>query len=232
MIHFLANPLLSSVTISADGPSCGFSTLFGAALGAGSCIASRLHARNDSNVPLSNEKVRLHSKTVMKMNAAVVVFLTIAFFVVVQNLALEKYLWGYVDTGNGTVAMEYENLNSKNGSSNEIPMNPCQKVRIPLEICRSFFFFQLVYSLFFLLWNALVALVLISVARTHTIDIRRFMRELGIDAHLHDKKFRKNFYNPESMESKDTLGGTKGGGNLKKQHRRYSKMLLFSVSAY
>ena len=160
--------------------------------------------------PPSDEKVRLHSKTVMKMNAAVVVFLTIAFFVVVQNLALEKYLWGYVDTGNGTVAIEYENHASNNGSSNEIPMNPCQKVRIPLEICRSFFFFQLVYSLFFLLWNALVALVLISVARTHTIDIRRFMRELGIDAHLHDKKFRKNFYNPESMESKDTLGGTQG----------------------
>jgi hypothetical protein len=32
--------------------------------------------------------------------------------------------------------------------------------------------FQLVFSLFFLLWNALVVLVLISVARTHTIDLR------------------------------------------------------------
>lgn len=150
------------------------------------------------------EKVRLHSKTVMKMNAAVIVFLTIALFVIVQNLALGKYLWGYVRTGNGTWV---QNL-AKNGSSLETPMNPCQKVQIPLEICQSFFLFQFVYSLFFLLWNALVALVLISVARTHTIDIRRFMRELGIDAHLLDRNFRKNFYNPESMESKDTLGGT------------------------
>ena len=150
------------------------------------------------------QKVRLHSKTVMKMNAAVIVFLTIALFVIVQNLALEKYLWGYVATGNGTWVQNV----AKNGSNIETPMNPCQKVQIPLEICQSFFLFQFVYSLFFLLWNALVALVLISVARTHTIDIRRFMRELGIDAHLLDRKFRKNFYNPESMESKDTLGGT------------------------
>ena len=150
------------------------------------------------------EKVRLHSKTVMKMNAALIVFLTIALFVVVQNLALEKYLWGHVATGNGTVVQAL----AKNGSNNDVPMNPCQKVQIPLEICQSFFLFQFVYSLFFLLWNALVALVLISVARTHTIDIRRFMRELGIDAHLLDRKFRRNFYNPESRESKDSLGGT------------------------
>ena len=150
------------------------------------------------------EKVRLHSKTVMKMNAALIVFLTIALFVVVQNLALEKYLWSHVATGNGTVVQAL----AKNGSNNDVPMNPCQKVQIPLEICQSFFLFQFVYSLFFLLWNALVALVLISVARTHTIDIRRFMRELGIDAHLLDRKFRRNFYNPESRESKDSLGGT------------------------
>ena len=144
------------------------------------------------------------NKTVMKMNAALIVFLTIALFVVVQNLALEKYLWGHVATGNGTVVQAL----AKNGSNNDVPMNPCQKVQIPLEICQSFFLFQFVYSLFFLLWNALVALVLISVARTHTIDIRRFMRELGIDAHLLDRKFRRNFYNPESRESKDSLGGT------------------------
>ena len=49
---------------------------------------------------------------------------------------------------------------------------------------------------------------MISVARTHTIDIRRFMCELAYDAHLHDKQFRKNFYNPKSTGFNDNLKGT------------------------
>ena len=78
---------------------------------------------------------------------------------------------------------------------------------IPLVICQSFYFCQLLFSLFFLVWNVLVAVALISVARTHTIDIRRFMCELAYDAHLHDKHFRKNFYNPKSTGFKDNLKG-------------------------
>ena len=41
--------------------------------------------------------------------------------------------------------------------------------------------------------------------RTHTIDLRRFMRELGFDAHLQDKLFRKSHFSPGSVESKDSL---------------------------
>jgi hypothetical protein len=33
---------------------------------------------------------------------------------------------------------------------------------------------QVVYSIFFLVWNLLVAVVLVSVARTQTIRIRRY----------------------------------------------------------
>ncbi len=87
------------------------------------------------------DKVRLHSKTVMKLNTAVLVFAVIAAFVVVQNLTLEKFFWGWVDDhhggGNGTV-----NATASSKSNVTVEMNPCQKVEIPLEICQGFFVFQ------------------------------------------------------------------------------------------
>ncbi len=51
----------------------------------------------------------------------------------------------------------------------------------------------------------MVAVVLISVARTNTVDIRRFMHELNCDAHLHDKQFRRSFCGRDSEEYRDSL---------------------------
>ena len=62
------------------------------------------------------ENVRLHSKTIMKMNAALVVFLVLAGFVVVQNLIFSNCIYGY-----------NENVSpGKNGTEPRPNVNPCQ----------------------------------------------------------------------------------------------------------
>ncbi|CAB4068200.1 unnamed protein product [Lepeophtheirus salmonis] len=47
--------------------------------------------------------------------------------------------------------------------------------------------------------------ILVSVARTHTISLRRFLSELESDAHYHDLRFRNEYYSGESSDGKDTL---------------------------
>ena len=78
---------------------------------------------------------------------------------------------------------------------------------IPLTICHTYFLSQTVFSFFFLLWNGIVAVILVSVARTHTVNIRRFICQLECDAFLLDRTFRKMFYADNSFESKDSLKG-------------------------
>jgi len=45
-------------------------------------------------------------------------------------------------------------------------------VEIPLLICQTMYLSQVIFSFFFLLWNGMIATVIVSVARTHTIAIR------------------------------------------------------------
>ena len=52
---------------------------------------------------------------------------------------------------------------------------------------------QVIFSVFFLVWNLLVAVVLVSVARTQTINIRKFLRELEHDALLLDGRLRTSY---------------------------------------
>ena len=49
---------------------------------------------------------------------------------------------------------------------NGTAMNPCQCVDLPVTVCQVYWSSQLIFSLFFLVWNLLVAVVLVSVART------------------------------------------------------------------
>ena len=138
------------------------------------------------------EMIRLHSKTIAKINAAVLAILVLGGFVVVLNLATVNYaFWN--------ISPEFSN------STDPDAMNPCQTVEIPLLICQFYFFTQLVFSVFFLLWNGAVGAALICVARTHTIAIRRFIFQLEGDAYLRDTELRKTLYSQDSQESRDTL---------------------------
>ena len=135
------------------------------------------------------EMMRLHSKTIAKMNAAILTILVLTGFNVVLNLSTIDYSYWTVDNLNITTEV-----------------NPCQTVEIPLLICQFYYFSQVIFSLFFLLWNAMVAAALLCVARTHTIAIRRFVCELECDALMRDQKLRETLYNKGSHESQDHMG--------------------------
>ena len=59
---------------------------------------------------------------------------------------------------------------------------------------------QVIFSVFFLVWNLLVAVVLVSVARTQTIHIRKFLRELEHDALLLDGRLRTSYGEKRPMK--------------------------------
>ena len=62
-----------------------------------------------------------------------------------------------------------------------------------MGICQTYWISQVIFSVFFLVWNLLVAVVLVSVARTQTINIRKFLRELEHDAILLDGRLRTSY---------------------------------------
>ena len=54
-------------------------------------------------------------------------------------------------------------------------VNPCEVAGMSVAICQTYWASQVIFSIFFLVWNTLVAVVLVSVARTQTIQIRKFL---------------------------------------------------------
>ncbi|XP_069705630.1 uncharacterized protein [Periplaneta americana] len=98
--------------------------------------------------------LRLHSKTVFKLNAALVVLVLWTSFIVLHNLGTMSYWIG----------------------------TPCFNRSINRVVCQVRYVCQVVFSVFALVWNVLVAVVVISVCRTHTISIRKFIIELEQDA--------------------------------------------------
>jgi len=137
------------------------------------------------------DMLRLHSKSVMKINAAFLLFIILSSFVTVLNVATINYSYSFQD--NATLVTIPGPQFAK--ISNATLLNPCQTVEIQVEICQIYWASQMVFSLFFLVWNLLVAVVLVSVARTQTINIRKFLRELEQDAFLLDRKLQASYGN-------------------------------------
>ena len=108
------------------------------------------------------DMLRLHSKSVMKMNAAFLLFIILCSFVTVLNVSTLSYSYGY----NYNVSLVNEDPSPPTPLSNATVLNPCQQVEIQVEICQIYWASQMIFSLFFLVWNLLVAVVLVSVART------------------------------------------------------------------
>jgi len=130
------------------------------------------------------DMLRLHSKTIFKVNSALVIFFVLLSFVSVLNVSTVNYIYTYNSTENITV-------------ENNTDINPCQVVDIAIEVCQVYWICQMVFSVFFLVWNLLVAVVLVSVARTQTINIRRFLKELEGDARLLDKQLGSKYTRQE-----------------------------------
>ena len=57
------------------------------------------------------------------------------------------------------------------------------------------------------MWNSVVALVFVSLGRTLTMKIKKFILQLECDAYLLDKRFRETMFKEGSSEYKDTLKG-------------------------
>jgi len=105
-------------------------------------------------------------------------------FVVTLNIASVQNIYSYQD--NSTIPGN--NTNNMTDS-----LNPCQVAHLNVGICQTYWISQVIFSVFFLVWNLLVAVVLVSVARTQTINIRKFLRELEHDALLLDGRLRTSY---------------------------------------
>lgn len=142
------------------------------------------------------DMLRLHSKTVMKLNTAFVILVILISFVSVLNISMLSYLLPY----NGNTTSPTIHPNCVNGTAiQKATINPCQCVELPIVVCQVYWGSQMIFSCFFLAWNLLVAVVLVSVARTQTINIRRFLRELEQDAILLDKQLRDAYGCTDSL---------------------------------
>ncbi|XP_033726648.1 uncharacterized protein LOC117316219 [Pecten maximus] len=121
------------------------------------------------------ESVRIHSRTFLKVSAAgLLIFLgTVA---VVIN--------GYV---------KYKEFGPRH----------CQTLNINTVICHVMYSSHVTFSVISLLWNLLVGCMLLSVCRTHTIGVRRFIRVLEHDAKLYMEICSGNYSKLNHNGSKD-----------------------------
>ncbi|CAL1530070.1 unnamed protein product [Lymnaea stagnalis] len=70
-----------------------------------------------------------------------------------------------------------------------------------LLLCQVYYGSKVFYSFFCLTWNLLVACIYLSVCRTHTISIRRFMKELMYDTNIFEE-----FCMIQALEEHQTQG--------------------------
>ncbi|CAH1772979.1 unnamed protein product [Owenia fusiformis] len=119
-----------------------------------------IYANHLSYVLFSNSKfldsVRMHSKTIFKLSSAMLMMILSTTFIIMNNA---------------------KNVNILDESF-------CGKVSLNPIVCYFLYGFRVGFSIFALLWNIMVATVLLSVCRTHTIGIRRFIKELEEDGKL------------------------------------------------
>ncbi|XP_064480358.1 uncharacterized protein LOC135393932 [Ornithodoros turicata] len=118
--------------------------------------------------------IRMHSKTVFKINAAVLAILAGLVFVVASCY---------------------------NGR-NILDPKVCAAFSTPWGLCVARFVSRIIFSTFTLIWNGLVCVVVVSVCRTHTIGIRRFIRELERDAILYEMQ-NSHLYRGSPVTSED-----------------------------
>ncbi|KAK3763063.1 hypothetical protein RRG08_014851 [Elysia crispata] len=130
--------------------------------------------------------IRMHSKTIFKINTAVIIVI-LATAAVFSNIYWTRFL---LEQFEGPVAPNTTGLKDGN----------CVTAGVNVALCEIYFVARVVYSSFNLLWNLLVATILLSVCRTHTICIRRFMKEL-----LYDTKIFEEFMMMQALGSRVTL---------------------------
>lgn len=128
-------------------------------------IYARRLARRLFSHPAFLRDIRMHSKTLLKINVAALAVLAGAVFVGVN--AYSAWL--------------------------DLTHPDCEPLAGSHELCLVRFGLRVLFAALALLWNGLVCLVLVSVARTHTIGIRRFIKELESDAVAHERQYSRRY---------------------------------------
>ncbi|KAL4217621.1 hypothetical protein ACF0H5_022363 [Mactra antiquata] len=146
--------------------------------------------------------VRGHSRTLFKISSAV--FLIIS---------------GFLFTG----------LNLYSAFVDTYAASHCHVIGLHHLVCNSMFISRVIFTTFSVIWNLMVGCMLLSVCRTHTIGIRRFVRDLELDGNryenfwrqklLHSKQGEYNketnsilcnsdWFNPVEVDSNDEIPGS------------------------
>ena len=107
--------------------------------------------------------LRLHSKSVLKLNAThhhPQLIFHCSYCCHSRELSFKD-----------NASLYNEGPNPPTPLTNGTNLNPCQLVEIKVEIFQIYWASQMIFSIFFLVWNLLVAVVLVSVARTQVTNI-------------------------------------------------------------
>nr|XP_022339166.1 uncharacterized protein LOC111134445 isoform X1 [Crassostrea virginica] len=124
--------------------------------------SQKLAGRLFSNRNFS-ESVRIHSRTFFKISAiGLVTFLSVTM--IILNCYTDFSVFG---------------------------PNTCDKIFLHNSICHIMYASHVAFSTMSLIWNLLVCCVLLSVCRTHTMGLRKFMMLLEEDARHYVQKFQR-----------------------------------------
>ncbi|XP_035213808.1 uncharacterized protein LOC118187657 isoform X2 [Stegodyphus dumicola] len=100
--------------------------------------------------------IRMHTRTVFKINGALLVFILGLFFTIAN--VVESLTW-------------FDDV-------------VCDRIDLDPIVCQMMSVSSIVFSVFTLIWHSLVSFVFMSVCRTHTIGLRRFIKEIEYDASI------------------------------------------------
>nr|XP_054755055.1 uncharacterized protein LOC129261035 [Lytechinus pictus] len=146
------------------------------------------------------QSVRLHTKTFLKLNSAVVIGLLGMMFIGLYN---------------------YDNFNLFHAET-------CIAVSISPWICYVQYSCLVGLTVFSFVWNMLVAVVCLSVCRTHTISVRHFLLELDEDAmichinNFHHQRGRRRRHTTSLVE--DQVDGAHNASLNDSTHAEYQNL--------
>lgn len=153
-------------------------------------VGMGLYARTLAGRLFSNalfvECIRMHTKTIFRINTALVIMV-----LSVTATGINIY-W--------TRRVLDQSESSETLKKYKVKDGNCETAGVHVAVCEVYFLARIVFSCFNLIWNLLVASVLLSVCRTHTICIRRFIKEL-----LYDNKIYEEFLMLQAMGPQSTL---------------------------
>ncbi|XP_045181195.2 uncharacterized protein LOC123540328 isoform X2 [Mercenaria mercenaria] len=116
--------------------------------------------------------IRSHSRTLFKISSAILLIISGCLFT-----GLNLY------TAFDTYAADH-----------------CHVVGLHHLVCNSMYISRAVFSVLATVWNLMVGCMLLSVCRTHTIGIRRFVRDLERDGKKYDDYWKKRLRNSKDGE--------------------------------